>query len=104
VTEFEHPRQAVWVWGRAAPAYSVGHAAPMGAWDSGFTVLFDDAPDPDEVEGPHARISIVCLHCLIDDHPELGRGLDIARDYGVADLDESGEWVVGSWGDLSGSN
>jgi hypothetical protein len=25
------------------------------------------------------------LH-LVDDHPELGKGLDIARDYGVADL------------------
>jgi hypothetical protein len=37
----------------------------------------------------------VCLDCLIDDHPELGRGLDIAREYGVADLDDSGEWVVG---------
>jgi hypothetical protein len=23
------------------------------------------------------------------------RGLDIAREYGVADLDEDGEWVVG---------
>jgi hypothetical protein len=32
---------------------------------------------------------------LIDDHPELGRGLDIAREYGVADLDDDGEWVVG---------
>jgi hypothetical protein len=37
----------------------------------------------------------VCLHCLIDDHPEIGRGLDIAREYGVADLDENGEWGVG---------
>jgi hypothetical protein len=31
----------------------------------------------------------------LDDHPEIGRGLDIARRYGVADLDESGEWAVG---------
>jgi hypothetical protein len=27
---------------------------------------------------------------------ELGRGLDIAWEYGVADLDENGEWS-GSW-------
>ena len=33
--------------------------------------------------------------CLLDDNPELGCGLDIAREYGVADLDEDGEWVVG---------
>jgi hypothetical protein len=37
----------------------------------------------------------VCLRCLVNDHPELGRGLDIAREYGVADLDENGEWAVG---------
>ncbi len=35
------------------------------------------------------------MACLLDDHPELGRGLDIAREYGVADLDELGEWIVG---------
>ena len=40
-------------------------------------------------------IDFVCLHCLIEDHPEIGRGLDIAREYGVADLDDGGEWVVG---------
>jgi len=28
-------------------------------------------------------------------HPEIGRGLDIAREYGVANLDEDCEWVVG---------
>ena len=38
---------------------------------------------------------MVCLHCLLDDHPEIGPGLDIAREYGVADPDEDGEWVVG---------
>ena len=30
------------------------------------------------------------LSCLIDDHPELCRGLEIAREYGVADLDGDG--------------
>jgi hypothetical protein len=59
-------------------------------------VLFDDAPDPDELEGPEdPRISLVCLNCLLDDHPELGRGLDLAREYGVADLDDNDESVVG---------
>ena len=32
---------------------------------------------------------------LGDDERILLHGLDIAREYGVADLDESGEWVVG---------
>ena len=59
-------------------------------------MLFDDAPDPDDVAGPeHPGITLVRLSCLLDDHPEIGRGLDIAREYGVADLDENGEWVVG---------
>lgn len=80
--------------GAAGVLDRVREAAVAG--DSGFSVLFSDAPDPDEVHGPDdLRISLVCLHCLIDDDPELGRGLDIAREYGVADLDENGEWVHG---------
>jgi hypothetical protein len=74
----------------------MGYVEPMWAGDSGYTVIFDDAPDPEEVDRPdHPETSLVCLHCLIEDHPEIGSGLDIAREYGVADLDESGEWVVG---------
>ena len=54
--------------------------------------LFDDAPEPDEVQGADdPRVTLVCLDCLLDDHPELARGLDIAREYGVADLDENDE-------------
>ena len=40
-------------------------------------------------------VTLVCLHCLLDDHPELGRGLDLAREHGAADLDENDEWVAG---------
>ena len=82
--------------GSEPPAFSIGFERElMWPGDSGFTVLFDDAPDPDEIEGPDdPRISVVHLCCLLDDHPEIGRGLDIAREYGVADL-EDGEWVVG---------
>ena len=92
-----HARTVAWVWGSEPPAFSIGHEEPMWPGDSGFTVLFDDAPDPEDAgrAGQHPAISLVCLHCLIDDHPEIGPGLDIAREYGVADLDEDGEWVVG---------
>ena len=41
------------------------------------------------------EFTVVHLVCLIDDDPSLGRGLDLAREYGVADLDDDGEWVVG---------
>ena len=100
----EHARSSVMVWGSEPPAYSIGfEREPMWPGDSGFTVLFDDAPDPDEIEGTDdSRISVVHLCCLLDDHPELGRGLDIAREYGVADVDENGEWVVGDRSRLNG--
>jgi hypothetical protein len=77
------------------PAFSIGYETPLGPRDSGFTVLFEDAPDPDELDGlgEHPALSSVCLHCLIDDHPEIGRGLDVAREWGAADLDENGEWI-----------
>jgi len=94
------------VWGSEPPAFSIGYEQPLGPGDSGFTVLFEDAPDPEELsdeEGDELPdgISLVCLDCLLDDHPEVGRGLDIAHEYGVADLDDDGEWVVG---DLSRLN
>lgn len=70
--------------------------------------MFDDAPDPEDLDSAELPedelppgITLVCLHCLIDDHPEIGRGLDIAREYGVADLDDNNEWVVGDLSRLS---
>jgi hypothetical protein len=43
----------------------------------------------------HPETSLVSLHCPIEDHPEIGRGLDITREHSVADLDENDEWIVG---------
>ena len=100
-----HAKTLAVVWGTAPPAHSIGREKPMWPGDSGFTVLFDDAPDPDEVDGlEHPGVSLVCLHCLLDEHPEIGRGLDIARQYGVADLDENDEWVVGDLSRLESSH
>ena len=87
------------VWGSEPPEFSIGYEQPLGPGDSGFTVLFDDAPDPDDLpedgDSLPPGITLVCLDCLLDYHPHVGRGLDIAREYGVADLDAGGEWVVG---------
>jgi len=94
-----HRKAWVMVWGSTKPAVSIGYESPMFKSDSGFTVLFDDAPDPDDVPESeplaHHGISTWCVHCLIEEHPEIGRGFDIARQYGVADLDDDGQWVVG---------
>ena len=68
----------------------------MGEWDSGFTVIYQDAPDPEELEEIDDEGSeLVCVRCLTNDDPELGVGLDLARKHGVADLDDAGKWVVG---------
>jgi hypothetical protein len=36
-------------------------------------VLFSSAP------GQIRETTVVCLHCIIDEHPEIGRSLDLAR-------------------------
>ena len=51
-----------------------------------FSVVLDDASGPD---GP--KEVPVCVGCLLDQHPRLGRGLDIALEHRGA------EWVDGEW-------
>lgn len=52
-----------------------------------FTVVLDDSPGPG---GPSE--APVCVGCLIDEHPRLGRGLDVALEHRGAQWDE-GAWV-----------
>lgn len=87
--------RAVWVLGETRPVVSVGYDKPTSRNDSGFTVLFVDAPDLNEVpKGSDSPVGTWwCLHCLLDEYPAVGRGLDVARRWGAADLGESGEWV-----------
>ena len=53
----------------------------------------EDVPEPEELSGDKPSHAL-CLACLIDEHPELGSGLDLAREHGeiVWDDDEH-EWV-----------
>ena len=55
----------VMVWGSTPPAFSIGYEKPMTPTDSGFTVIFDDAPEPKDVpeHNPleHPGISTWCL-------------------------------------------
>jgi hypothetical protein len=97
----KHAGGAVMVWGAEPPAFSIGWMEPLGSWDSGFTVIFQDGPDPRRSSSrtrtpPTIRASGRSISaCLLGEHPEIGRGLDIAREHRVADLDDDGEWVVG---------
>jgi len=52
-----------------------------------FTVILDDTPEPD---GPPQ--APVCIDCLLDTHPTLGKGLDIALEHRGAEW-RDGEWV-----------
>lgn len=84
----------VWVWGRDGEPFSIGYEKPSSPGDSGFTLLLEDAPDPDDVPagGDHPLIGLVCARCLLEEHPAIAAGLEVARRFGAADL-EAGVWV-----------
>jgi hypothetical protein len=56
---------------------------PAQRW---FTVVLEDSPGPD---GPYT--APVCVGCLLDTHPALGRGLDVALEHRGA------RWVGDGW-------
>lgn len=100
VMEFEHDAAGglVMVWGSEPPIYSIGHNEPSGPWDSGYLVLFDDAPNPaelDEYANPadHPQIHAMHLDCLIEAHPEIRDGIALAGEHGAADLSDGGQWI-----------
>lgn len=89
----------VMVWGSEQRICSIGCEEPLGRWDSGYVVLFDDAPAPGELDeyanpADHPGIHAMHLDCLLEEHPEIADGLAVAGEHGVADLDvDSGVWV-----------
>jgi hypothetical protein len=61
--------------------------------DETFVVGHDSDPlDPAEIRPEDLKV--VCLSCLIERHPVVGRGMDLAREGGVACYSE-GAWSVG---------
>ena len=100
-----HAKTVALVWGTEPPAFSIGWDEPLGPVDSGFSVLLSNAPDPQDVRAAgHFLITTVCLDCLRTDHPGIDLGFAIAREYGVADLDDGGKWVVGDLSRLADVN
>ena len=65
------------VLGERWPAKAISYLDPIGPWDSGFMVLLVDVPAPEDLSEDELSVP-VCLGCLVDEHPELGRGLDLA--------------------------
>ena len=66
-----------------------------------YSVVWSDAPPPDSPELD--RVEPICGHCAIEEHPELGRPMDMAVEHRYVCRDEeSGEWVPTpeKWEDL----
>lgn len=59
--------------------------------DSGYLVVFADAPAPGVVD--ESAEGWLCFGCLIDDHPGVGRALDLAREVGEV-WQVAGDWVA----------
>ena len=87
-----HAKTVAIVAGSIPPVVSISWEPPKSSIDSGYCVLFSDV-DPDDDQA--ADSGLVCMHCLVDDHPEIGAALDFAREHGQVDLDDDGEWIVG---------
>jgi hypothetical protein len=78
------------VWGRQGPITAVYYLEPErdDPTDSGFGLLRADAPPEPDGSTPW---KLYCVDCVLDESPEIGRGLDLAREHGGAELD-GGEW------------
>lgn len=77
----DHGRLALVVGAKMeAPAQSVDWKMPSPVMpaDSGFTVVFSDG-DGDPHRFDDSNIITVCVHCLIEKHPEIGAAMDAAR-------------------------
>jgi hypothetical protein len=69
-----------------APARAISYLQPEQAWESGFMVF---AGEPDE----EIDTALVCIHRLLDERGELGRGMDLARRRGEA-LHKGSTWIA----------
>lgn len=44
---------------------------------------------------PDTPVETVCIHCVVDEWSDIGRGLDLPREHGAAELEADGEWKAG---------
>jgi hypothetical protein len=88
------------VWGSAGPIRTVFcfEPEPDDPTDSGFSLLRADAPPEPDDETPWR---LYCLDCVLDSWPEIGCGLDLAREHRVAEL-VGGEWRADQLGGSAG--
>jgi hypothetical protein len=77
------------VWTQGVPAGVVHDYDADPELGPALTLVLDRERDDDET--PMEEYASVCLHCLIDEHPELGRAIDLAKETGSA-YRVDGEW------------
>jgi hypothetical protein len=91
-----HSQKAAIVLGSQPPIVGISWLEPEDDWDSGYMVIYSDVADleDDALERElEDSAGLICMHCLVNEYPEAGRGLDLARRHGGAELD--GEtWVA----------
>lgn len=93
----------VMTYGLVPPVVAVCFDATPGL-DSGFLVVFSDAPPPADVL-EESEVAWMCMHCVIDEWPEVGVALDLARSQGLQSDSRIGEvWLDddGGWSPLEG--
>ncbi len=67
---------------------AVSYLEPTADWDSGFACF---SVPPNKVADTDT--AVMHLDCFINDHPEAGQGMDIAREHGEAIRDNYG-WAA----------
>jgi hypothetical protein len=68
------------------PIRAVSYLEPEADWDSGFALF---RSEPNQV----GDTELVCVDCLLDDEPGIGKGLDLAREHGEA-IRNGNTWVL----------
>ena len=71
--------------GQPIRAVSYLEPEPEADWDSGFALF---ASPPDRI----GASDVMCLECAIDEWPDIGRALDLARKHGEA-IRDGDEWT-----------
>jgi hypothetical protein len=61
------------------PIRAISWLEPEHEWESGFAAWSVPPQQADDLGS-----ALVCLGCFLDEHPEAGRGMDIAREHGEA--------------------
>jgi hypothetical protein len=61
---------------------------PEHEWESGYAAWSVPPQQADDVDSV-----LVCVHCFLEEHPEAGLGMELAREHGEA-IRDGNEWAA----------